>query len=239
MSTSVLIVNFRGYADLERCLASLKPYLRQGDEVIVVDNESDSARLAPIAKTYPFVAIVPSSVNLGFSAGINVAARQARGSFLLFLNPDTVVEGPVIAVLEDWLTAHPDTAVAGPRVLNGDGSVQPSARAFPGLSTLLGGRSAWLTRRYPNNPWSRRNLLGLETSEPLDADWVSGSCLMTRRDVFERLGALDESFVLYWEDADYCWRVASLGLRRTYLPFVSVRHFCGGSARYNVARAIR
>ncbi len=239
MSTSVLIVNYRAYADLDRCLTSIRPYLRAGDEIIVVDNESDAARLAAVARAHPLVATIPSAINLGFAAGINLAARHARGAFLLFLNPDTVVEGPVIAVLEDWLRAHADTAVVGPRVLNSDGSVQPSARAFPGLSTLLGGRSTWLTQRYPNNPWSRRNLIGLEASRALHADWLSGSCMMTRRDVFERLGGLDESFFMYWEDADYCWRIADLGLRRTYLPFVSVRHFAGACARYNVAGAIR
>jgi GT2 family glycosyltransferase len=239
MSTSVLIVNFRGYADLERCLESLAAYVTPGDEVIVVDNESDPAQLASVARVHPAVRLIPSAENLGFAAGINLAARHARGTFLLFLNPDTVVEGPVITVLEEWLCGHPDTAVAGPRVLNGDGSTQPSARKFPGFSTLFGGRSTWLTRRYPGNPCSRHNLLGLDATGPLSADWVSGSCLMTRRDVFERLGGLDESFFLYWEDAEYCWRVAKLGFRRAYLPAVPVRHFCGGSARYNVGRAIR
>src|SRR5262245_24452032 len=184
MSTSVLIVNFRSYQDLARCLESLHSHIRPGDEVIVVDNESDVSQLASVAGTYAFVHAIPSATNLGFAAGINLAARRARGSFLLLLNPDTVVEGPVIAVLEGWLDSHPGTAVAAPRVLNRDGSVQPSARAFPGISTLLGGRSAWLTQRYPNNPWSRRNLLGLDAGAPLDADWLSGSCLMTRRDVF-------------------------------------------------------
>jgi GT2 family glycosyltransferase len=239
MSTSVLVVNFRGYLDLEQCLHSLDAQLRPGDEIIVVDNETDPAGLEVVSRAHPSVRMIPSAVNLGFAAGVNLAAQHARGSFLLLLNPDTIIEGPVIAVLEEWLCCHPDTAVAGPRVLNGDGSIQPSARAFPGFSTLFGGRSAWMTQRYPNNPWSRRNLLGLDAREPLNADWLSGSCLMTRRDVFERLGGLDEGFFLYWEDADYCRRVGKLGLRCTYLPAVPVRHFCGGSARYNVARAIR
>jgi GT2 family glycosyltransferase len=239
MATSVLIVNFRGYPDLERCLQSLDSRVRRGDEVIVVDNESDRSWLAVVARNYPHVVTIPSAENLGFAAGINIAAQRAKNPFLLLLNPDTVLEGPVIRSLEEWLACHPDTAVVGPRVLNADGSIQPSARAFPGVSTLLGGRSAWLTQRYPNNPWSRRNLLGLDATEPIDTDWLSGSCLMTRRDVFARLRGLDESFFLYWEDADYCWRVADLGLRRTYLPTVAVRHFCGGSARYNIARAIR
>jgi len=239
MATSVVIVNFRAYEDLERCLQSIDPQLRPGDEVIVLDNESQPSRAADVVRRFPIATIIPSDVNLGFAAGVNIAARHARNPYLLLLNPDTVVEGPVLVVLEEYLASHPDTAVVGPRVVNGDGSIQPSARAFPGFSTLLGGRSAWFTRKYPDNPWARRNLLGLDAREPLRVDWLSGSCLMTRRDVFERLGGFDESFFLYWEDADYCRRVADLGLHRTYLPSVSVRHFGGGSARYNLARAIR
>lgn len=239
MATSVLIVNFRGYDDLERCMLSLGPQLRATDQVIVVDNEGDASRAASIAHAFPFVSFIPSAVNIGFARGINLAARYATNGCLLVLNPDTVVEGPLIAVLEAFLDTHADTAVVAPRVVNGDGSVQPSARAFPGFSTLFGGRSAWLTRRYPNNPWARRNLLGLDATEPMPADWLSGSCLMTRRAVFEALGGFDESFFLYWEDADYCRRVAALGLRRIYVPSITVRHFGGRSARYNLARAIR
>jgi len=239
MSTSVLIVNFRAYDDLVRCLQSLDCWLRRDDDVIVLDNESDSTRARRLREAFPRISLVPSPTNLGFAAGVNAAARHARNPFLLLLNPDTVVEGPVIDVLESFLDAHSDTAVVGPRVINGDGTVQPSARAFPNFSTLFGGRSAWLTNRYPNNPWARRNLIGLDASGPMPADWLSGSCLMTRRSVFEQLGGLDESFFLYWEDADYCRRVAALGLRRTYVPTVSVRHFGGGCARYNLAPAIR
>jgi GT2 family glycosyltransferase len=239
MATSVLIVSYRAYEDLERCLRSVDGQLRPGDEVIVVDNESEPARAAAVGRKFPFATIIPSDVNLGFAAGMNIAARHARNPFLLLLNPDTVVEGPLIVVLEEYLSLHPDTAVVGPRVINGDGSIQPSARAFPGFSTLLGGRSAWFTQKYPDNPWARRNLLGLDARTPLRVDWLSGSCVMTRRNVFEQLDGFDESFFLYWEDADYCRRVANLGLARTYVPSVSVRHFGGGSARYNLARAIR
>ncbi len=237
--TAVLIVNFRGYDDLARCLESLDPHVRLDDEVIVVDQESDPRQLRTVLEPHPRVIAIPLERNVGFAAGVNLAARHASAPFLWLLNPDTTVEGPVLQVLQDWLQGHPDVAVAGPRVLNGDGSLQPSARAFPGLSTLLGGRSTWLTRRYPDNWWTRRNLLGLDTTEALDVDWVSGSCFMTRRAVFERLGGLDESFFLYWEDADYCRRVTAAGGRCTYLPWVAVRHVGGGSARYNLPLAIR
>jgi GT2 family glycosyltransferase len=170
---------------------------------------------------------------------VNLAANRARAPYLLLLNPDTIIESPLLDEMEAWLRADPRTSVVGPRVRNQDGSTQPSARRFPGLSTVLGGRSTWLTRHRPNNWWSRRNLLGLDSRNALNVDWVAGSCLMTRRDVFERVGGLDESFFLYWEDADYCRRVVKAGGRCTYLPNVSVRHLGGGSARYVLPEAIR
>jgi GT2 family glycosyltransferase len=239
VSIATLIVNYRGYDDLDRCLESIAGQLRANDEVIVVDNESDPAALTAIANRYPQVKAIPQATNLGFAAGVNLAAQHASAPFLLLLNPDTIVEGPLLRVMEEWMHVHPHTVVLGPRVRNADGSTQPSARRFPGLSTVFGGRSTWLTRRLPNNWWSRRNLLGVDSEHPLDVDWLSGSCLLTRRDTFEEVGGFDEAFFLYWEDADYCRRVAQRGGRCTYLPSISVRHLCGGSAKYALPRAVR
>jgi N-acetylglucosaminyl-diphospho-decaprenol L-rhamnosyltransferase len=239
VSVSVLIVNYRGYGDLLRCLDSLTPHLRADDEVIVVDHESDSEQLHAVTRRHPGIICIPRRDNLGFAAGVNLASRRARSPFLLLVNPDTTLEGPLLGVMENWLLTHPDTYVVGPRVLNADGSTQASARGVPGFSTLLGGRSTWLTQRHPGNRWSRRNLPGREARGSLDVDWLAGSCFMTPREVFERLGGLDETFFLYWEDADYCRRVAAAGGRRTYLPSVAIRHPGGGSARYNLPRAIR
>lgn len=239
MSVAVLIVNYRGYDDLERCLEALRPQLRANDEVIVVDNDSDAGMLDAVRVRFPRAQMIPSRENLGFAAGVNLAARQATAPYLLLLNPDALVEGPLLGPLEEWMRVHPNTSVLGPRVRNADGSTQPSARRFPGFSTLLGGRSTWLTRRLPGNWWSRRNLLGLDSEHPLDVDWLSGSCMLTRRDVFEEVGGMDPRFFLYWEDADYCRRVTLAGGRCTYLPSVSVRHRCGGSAKYALPRAIR
>jgi GT2 family glycosyltransferase len=142
-------------------------------------------------------------------------------------------------VLEESLTRHVDVAVAGARVLNADGTVQPSARRFPDVTTLFGGRTTWLTSRFPGNWFSRRNLVGLDSLAPVDVDWVSGACFMTRRDVFEQIGGFDEGFFLYWEDADYCHRAAAAGFRRMYVPTVSVRHAGGRSAEHAAALAIR
>ena len=238
MSTAVLIVNYKAYDDLTRCLASLSAHLQPDDEVVVVDYESDARALAAAVEGR-HVQTLPRPDNLGFAAGVNMAAARSRSPYLLLLNPDTVTETPFMLVLESWMTSHPDVGVTGARVFNENGSVQPSARRFPDLTTLFGGRSTWLTSRFPSNWFSRRNLVGLGSAVPVDVDWISGACFMTRRDVFEQLGGFDEGFFLYWEDADYCRRAADAGYRRMYVPTASVRHIGGRSAEYSLARAIR
>jgi GT2 family glycosyltransferase len=239
MAAAVLIVNYHAYDDLRRCLESLVPHLATDDQIVVVDYECDGAALARAIDVSVRVVTVERRDNLGFAAGVNLAARQTRAPFLMLLNPDTIVEGPVIRTLEAWLASHPDAAVAGPRVLNADGTVQPSARQFPGVTTLLGGRTTWLTRRFPGNWLSKRNLLARDATAPVDVDWVSGACLMTRRDVFDALGGFDEAFFLYWEDADYCRRVTEAGFRNVYVPTAPVRHVAGASAAHNRTNAIR
>jgi len=246
VSVAVLIVNYRTYDSLERCLTSLRPFVADDDEVIVVDWVSDDVARGALAAQHPFVRWLPSLDNYGFSAGINRAAASSTAPVLVWLNPDTVVEGPILRDLERWLQAHPQVGVVGPLVLNGDGSVQPSARRFPGFSTAFGGRSTWLTRHFPNNWFSRRNLLTQRgggnrggTSTATRVDWVAGSCCATPRSVFERLSGLDEGFFMYWEDADYCRRAAALGLECHYLPGSGVRHIGGVSSAHNVVPSIR
>ena len=239
MSVAVLLVNYRAYDALDRALQSLGPYLDADDEVVVVDYVSDPSRVSDLARAHPRARLPVRDDNLGFAKGVNLAAAASRAPYLLWLNPDAVIEGPVPRVLERWLQTHDRVGVAAPRIFNADGTVQPTARRFPGLTTTLGGRSTWLTRHLPNNWFSRLNLIGRDATAPIEVDWVSGACLLTRRDLFERLGGLDESFFMYWEDADYCRRAGEAGFRSAYLPEVSARHIGGVSAQQDPIPAIR
>jgi GT2 family glycosyltransferase len=239
LPVSLLIVNFRVYDDLDRCLQAIACALRPGDEVIVFDQESDEAKRAAVAARHPGVRWIASPRNVGFAAGVNRAAAVARTPRLLWLNPDAVISAPVIEALDAWLTSHPETGCVGPRVVDEDGRVQASARRFPDPTTAIAGRSTWLTRHFPDNWLTRHNLPARTADRPQTVDWLAGSCLLTRRDLFERLGGLDEGFFLYWEDADYCRRAAALGFGCTYLPTVSVQHAVGRSAALNPVAAIR
>jgi GT2 family glycosyltransferase len=175
MATAVLIVNYRGYDDLERCLGSLAPCLELDDEVVVVDYETDRKALRRAVSPFPRAELVPRADNRGFAAGVNLAAARTRAPYLLLLNPDTVVEGPVVRVLEAWLAAHPDVGVAGARVLDADGTLQESARRFPDLTTWFGGRSTWLTSRFPDTWLTKRTWWRARRSRP-DSRWTWTGC---------------------------------------------------------------
>jgi GT2 family glycosyltransferase len=226
---SVLIVNFRAYDELTECLKAVAPYLGDGVEVIIVDHDSEPAAAHRLKVRFPWVHLVEARLNPGFAAGVNRAFAESRGRYVLLLNPDCIVGGDVFRELAQWLEHHPRVAVAGALVRESDGSVQASARRFPGVSTSFAGRSSWLTRVWPQNPWSRRNLL-MDGDGPREVDWVSGACMMIRRASFESAGGFDEGFFLYWEDADFCFRVRRQGWSVVYYPGVGVTHLTGRSS---------
>jgi GT2 family glycosyltransferase len=155
------------------------------------------------------------------------------------LNPDAELRDGALASMVGFLESHADVAVVGPRVLDPDGSIQQSARSFPNMSTALFGRTSFLTRVWPTNPMTRRNLrAGESDAQSYLVDWVAGSCLMVRFDVFRRAGGLDNRFFMYWEDADFCRRVRGMGWKTAYLPTATVVHQCGRSSRQASIRSL-
>jgi GT2 family glycosyltransferase len=229
-TVSILIVNYRAYEELDACLRSASRYAAGDVEVIVVDHAAERDAAASLARAFPWVRWIQVDRNPGFAAGVNRGARAASGTYLLLLNPDCVLEGDIAHELSAWLERHPDVAVAGAVVHEPDGSVQQSARRFPDITTGFAGRTAWLSRVWPANPWTRRNLVAPARDGPVEVDWVSGACLMVRRDAFESVGGMDEKFFLYWEDADLCFRLKREGWLTMYVPLARVTHLTGRSS---------
>jgi GT2 family glycosyltransferase len=227
----LVIVNYRSYEELSRCLSSLEP-LRGGLATItVVDQESDSAAAAAVARAFPWAVVIERQTNDGFAQGINAGATVGHAPFLLLLNPDCVAGSDFVARLVDFAVGHPQAAIVGPRILNADGTIQGSARRFPGWSTFVAGRSSWLTKKFPGNPLSRWNLPGrVETSASMNVDWVSGACMLVRRSAFDQVGGMDEAFFLYWEDADLCKRLTERGWLVAFFPGAEVVHVGGRSS---------
>lgn len=233
---AVVIVNYQSYDELHACLRSIEQGC-SGASVVVVDHESDRAAADELGRAFPDVVLIRQTSNDGFAVGVNTGARSAGASaapYLLLLNPDCVLEPGACEGLAAWMDQHRNVAVVGPRIRNANGTVQPSARRFPDLTTAIAGRSSWLTKVLPGNPISKHNLPARDASltSPVDVDWVSGACMLVRREAFDAVGGLDEAFFLYWEDADFCRRLQQSGWRTTYVPSVVATHIGGRSSRH-------
>ncbi len=230
---AVVIVNYQSYDELRTCLNSLGGTCAT-IPVVVVDHASDETSADELSRCFPAVRLLREPGNAGFAAGVNAGARETEAPFLLLLNPDCTVESDTCCRLVEWMEQHPDVAVAGPRIRNADGTVQPSARRFPDLTTAIAGRSSWLTRIFPANSLSKRNLPARDGSlaSAVEVDWVSGACMIVRRQAFEAVGGMDEGFFLYWEDADFCRRLKHAGWRTMYCPAVGATHIGGRSSRH-------
>jgi GT2 family glycosyltransferase len=237
---SVVIVNYKAYAELDECLASLLRAPPSDREVIVVDHSSSAPELERLSAKFPDMRIAPTRENPGFSVGINAGARLARGRHLLILNPDTRMQPGAIDAMAAYLDAHSDTGVVGARVEDPGGTVQRSARRFPTMLTGLAGRSSLVTRLWPDNPLSRHDTLAdATTTAPREVDWVAGSCLAVSADAFRCVGGMDEQFFLYWEDADLCKRLKEAGWKTIYLPSAVVVHGVGRSRRHARVLSVR
>ncbi len=208
-------------------------------EVIVVDQGSDEAAARKVAADFPWCQIESTSRNRGFAAGVNCGASIARGTYLLLLNPDCSASRGFVDTLASWLDSDTTVGAIGPLIENEDGTVQQSARRFPDITTVIGGRTSLLTRLVPSNWFTKRNLLVANTPHaPIVVDWVSGACMMVRRNAFDAVGGMDEEFFMYWEDADLCCRLKKAGWSTIYHPDARVRHSVGRASAYSAERSL-
>ncbi len=236
MTATVVIVGYRAYPELRQCLTSLARF-EPGIDVVVIDHAADPREATALTSSFPQVAYRPTDCNPGFAAGVNAAAKEARGQLLL-LNPDCELTMPIAEPLLAILESDSSAGIVGGLVREADGSVQASARRFPDATTGLAGRTSWLSRALPENPLTRRNLTTAPEQGVRQVDWVSGALMLIRRDTFDAVGGFDERFFLYWEDADFCKRAAALGWSTWYAPVAEVVHGTARASRHAPVRSL-
>jgi len=227
---SVVIVNYHREELLRHCLESLPSSADPVSlEVIVVDN-SGTARRSGALDAFPEARLIEAGGNVGFARACNLGMAAARGRHLLLLNPDTVAHPGAVATLSRHLDAFPAVGVVAARLLNPDGTLQYSCRRFPRPLSIFFGRYALLTRLFPGNPVSTDYLyLDWDHASTRPVDWVSGACLMVRREVFDRVGGLDDGYFLFVEDMDWCRRIRDAGQEVVYVSEAEVTHRVGAS----------
>ena len=231
MDLSIVIPHLNRKRLLQECLSSIPPAADMlSYETIVVDNGSTDGSQEMVKRSFPKVSLLQNETNEGFGRATNRGFRLAQGRYFLCLNNDTIPLPHSLQILLSFMEEHPEASVSGGKILNRNGTLQSSARTFPGMETAFFNRSSVLTRLFPKNPFSRRYLLSdWDHNSPRDVDWVSGSFFMIRRSTFETIGFFDERFFLYCEDVDYCRRVKEAGSHVFYVPEAQIIHDTGYS----------
>lgn len=226
-----VVVSYNSRATLRDCVSSLAG--APGVRTIVVDNASPDDALDTIADLG--ATIVRTGRNGGFSFGCNAGVAAGDASYVLLLNPDARLEDGALNALRAVLDADPTAGLAAPLILEDDGTPAPSLRRFPSLRTALG-QALFLHRLVPT--WDELLHDPALYAQPHDAEWVSGACMLIRRDALARLGGMDERFFLYCEDTDICRRLWNAGLTVRFTPAAVTRHVGGASGDRSGLRAV-
>ncbi len=245
----IVIVNYNTRDDLARCLDSIAASDgRYAYDVVVVDNASQDGSAEMVRAEYPWVRLVVSERNGGYAYANNLGLRllgygaqegaSARPRYALLLNPDTILPPDGLDAMIAYVDAHPEIGAAGPRLVRRDGSLDRACRrGFPTPSVsfyhLVG-----LSKLFPRSPrFGRYNMTYLDERQETEVDAVVGAFMLMRSEALEQAGLLDESFFMYGEDLDLCYRIKQRGWQIRYYPQVTVLHVKGASSRKNSLQA--
>ncbi len=235
--TAVVIVNYESGPALARCVGYLQA--EAPSEVVVVDNGSSDGSLATALRVAPGLAVVAPGANLGYGAAVNRGVAASVAPAVLVCNPDLEVRPGTVGALRKALDDDPGCALVGPLIRTPEGRRYPSARQFPSLVNAAG--HAVLGLFAPGNRFTRayqRAELDGAHGAAQTVDWVSGACFLVRRAAFEAVGGFDETYFMYAEDVDLCWRLGRAGWRVAYAPSAEVTHTQGVSTDRHPYRMI-
>lgn len=223
----IVIVNFNGGERVAACVEACIG-LESVAQIVVSDNGSVDGsveELAKLATATPNLKLIENKQNLGFSRGNNRALPYLNAPYTLFLNPDTLLTQAALTAMLEFMETHPETGMAGPLILNDDGSEQRGCRRdeptpIAALKTLVGKREKGINKVGTPLP-----------PQPIDVDAISGACMLVRRTALDAVGPLDKDYFLHCEDLDWCKRFWQHGWCVTFVPQAVVQHHKGGSSR--------
>ncbi|PHN05343.1 glycosyltransferase family 2 protein [Flavilitoribacter nigricans] len=241
MKLSVIIVNYNVRHFLEQALLSVRNASHGLEvEVWVVDNNSVDDSVAMVQAKFPEVRLIVNQDNPGFAVANNQAIRRSTGTYVLLLNPDTVVEEDTFSKCITFMDAHPDAGGLGVHMIDGAGKFLPeSKRGFP-TPWVAFCKTFGLSRLFPRSAFFNRYHLGyLDEMETHPVDVLSGAFLFMRRSVLDKIGLLDEAFFMYGEDIDLSYRIVQAGYRNYYFPETTIIHYKGESTKKGSLNYVR
>lgn len=229
---AIVIVTHNSGMEIGPCLAAIAPPATPAStEVVVVDNGSADGTPDLVRRRFPHVHVVDSGGNLGFARANNAGAARTSAPLLLLLNPDTIVDSHAIPRLVAELSAHPEAAVAGPRLVDEQGRAELSFG--PPISPWGELTQKALLSMYNRNVRAAVRYVERSSQRPGERSWVSGACLLIRRADWDSVSGFDERFFMYTEDVDLCQSLIERGRTVRFVPDAEVRHLRGRSASRN------
>jgi GT2 family glycosyltransferase/lipopolysaccharide/colanic/teichoic acid biosynthesis glycosyltransferase len=222
---SIVIVGYNSRPDLDGCLRAIEASLDAvTSETIVIDNASSDGTVSLVKREFKWVRLFENSSNVGLARAVNRGIREAKGHYVLVLNPDIQIRSGSLDALVAFMDSHSDVGMAGAKLLNTDGSLQYSCRAFYTFWTLVLRRTFLGTLFKHSRTIQRHLMLDYDHETPREVDWILGACMLTRRDALADVGPMDERFFLYFEDVDWCYRMWRGGWKVCYVPASVMTH---------------
>ena len=239
MSLSICIVNWNTSDLLRECLRSIYEHAPTCElEVIVVDNASEDFDISEFQREFPKTIFIRNETNEGYARGNNQAIARTSGSYVLFLNPDTTVGEGALESLMRFMDEHPDAGAAGCKLIRPNGDIDRSCREFPtpmGIAFEYLGLSGAFPR---SRLFGRYRMTWFDYDRTIEVDQPMASCLITRREVPDRVGVFDERFPIFCNDVDWCRRVKEAGWKVYFTPDAVVTHHGGASTKQAKRRMI-
>ena len=235
MDVSIVIASYDTRDYLAQCLDSIRAgHEGVEHEVFVVDNGSQDGSAAMVAESYPEVELISNDVNLGFSKANNLALPRTTGRYVLLLNPDTRLKSNTLAEMVRLMDARPDVGMAGVKLRREDGGIdQACRRGFPTPVNAFG-KLTGLDRLFPRSKaLGGYNLRWEDPDGEYEVDAVVGAFMFLRREVVDEVGMLDESFFMFGEDLDWCYRVKRRDWKVLYVGSQEILHVKGAATRKN------
>ena len=241
MKLSVIIVNYNVKLFLEQCLYSVQKAIRDlAAEIIVIDNHSTDNSLAYLQPKFPQVHFITNGQNVGFGKACNQGFQIAKGEYILFLNPDTIVPEDCFHACINFLASKKDAGALGIKMLDGKGRfLKESKRSFPSPATSLY-KLFGLAKLFPHHKkFSKYHLGYLDEDENNEVDVLAGAFMMVKKEVLDKVGCFDETFFMYGEDVDLSYRIQKAGYKNYYFAGSRIVHFKGESTRKGSMNYVR
>ncbi|PIS05512.1 MAG: hypothetical protein COT81_00665 [Candidatus Buchananbacteria bacterium CG10_big_fil_rev_8_21_14_0_10_42_9] len=225
MDVSIVILNYKTAKLVAQCIKGIRSISPQVSyEIIVVDNNSGERDLA-ILRQIKDINLIINQSNDGFAKGNNKGLRQARGKYVLVMNPDIVLLEGAVDKLAQYLNQHSNVGIVGPKLLNPDRTLQYSSYRFPHPMTWVYRRTVLGRASFGKKELRRFTMMDWDHNNTKDVDWLLAACIMIRVEVLQKLNYFDERFFMYLEDTDLSRRCWEIGYKVVYFPEAEVVHY--------------